>query len=86
MNKCCIETSCETCLLLRWTAYGTVGSTGVFASSLAVEDGVPGSRSRVPVFLDFACVSLSDLVGSGESVRTRKVKIMAKGDGAPWKL
>ena len=78
MNKCCIETFCESCLLLRWTAYGTVGSTGVFASSLAVEDGVPG----FPFSFDFACVSL----GSGESVRTRKVKIMAKGDGAPWKL
>lgn len=72
--SCCIETFCKTwTFCLRWTAYGTVGSTGVFASSLAVEDGVPGFKFS----FDFAGVSLNGL---------RRVGAHQKGENhGPWR-
>lgn len=58
---------------------GQLGRLECLPVLLRWRTGFPAFRfpSISPVFLS---------MGSGESVRTRKVKIMAHGDGAPWKL
>ena len=68
----------------RWIVSGTFGLSGVFASSHVVEDSCC-TPFFVVIFVSGTCFCLLPTL-AGQSVRTRKVEITARGNGASWTM